>query len=54
MIKSAFFAVAQLCGLSNGEAGVYLVLSSSGWLYFAYQYIYASGLGLAVPTYAGY
>jgi len=54
MIKSVFLAVARLCGVSKVEAGLYLVLSAGGWLYFAHQYIYASGLGEAIPTYAGY
>jgi hypothetical protein len=54
MINSVFLAVARLCGVSRVEAGLYLVLSACGWLYFAHQYIYASGLGEAIPTYAGY
>ena len=53
-MKSQIRAIAALCGVSDKEAVLYLLLSASGWLYFAYQYIYESGLGVAVPRYAGY
>jgi hypothetical protein len=43
-----------LCGVGDKEAVLYLLLSVSGWLYFSYQYLYESGLGIAVPRYAGY
>ncbi len=54
MIKSAFSAFARLCGTSEKEAALYLVLSACGWLFFAYQYLYQIGLGAAIPKYAGY
>lgn len=54
MIKSGFRAIARLCGVGEKEAALYLVLSVCGWFFFAYQYWYASGLGVAVPKYAGY
>ncbi|MFT4518424.1 MAG: hypothetical protein ACI9JM_000805 [Halioglobus sp.] len=53
-MKSSLRAIAKLCGVNEKEALLYLFLSASGWLYFAYQYLYASGLGAAVPRYAGY
>ena len=46
--------LASLCGVENKEAAVLLLLSAAGWVYFAYTYLYESGLGVAVPRYAGY
>jgi hypothetical protein len=54
MIKSGLHKLAKVCGVSDTEAVLYLALSACGWLYFAYQYLYESGLGVAVPKYAGY
>jgi len=53
-MKTLLVKFATLCGASNGEAAVLLVLSACGWLYFAYAYLYESGLGVGVPLYAGY
>lgn len=46
--------LANLYGVSNKEVVVLALVSAAGWLYFAYSYLYESGLGLAVPRYAGY
>jgi hypothetical protein len=53
-MKSLLRAIARFCGVSEKEAALYMLLSACGWFYFAYQYIYESGLGVAVPKYAGY
>jgi hypothetical protein len=44
----------KLFGDSRKETVLLLMLSTTGWLYFAYTYLYESGLGVAVPRYAGY
>jgi hypothetical protein len=54
MIKSAIRAVASWCGVTEKEAALYLFLSACGWFYFAYQYLYESGLGAGMPKYAGF
>lgn len=54
MIKSKIRALAELCHVSDKEAFLYLLLSAAGWTYFAHQYLYSTGLGVAVPTYANY
>jgi hypothetical protein len=53
-MKSRLLALASLCGVAEKEMVLYLVLSASGWVYFAYAYLYESGLGVAVSRYAGY
>jgi hypothetical protein len=53
-MKALLDKFATLCGAGHGEAAALLVISASGWLYFAYSYLYESGLGVAVPLYAGY
>ena len=53
-MKSTLRAIGKLCGVNGREAALYLLLSACGWCYLAYQYLYASGLGEAVPIYAGY
>lgn len=53
-MKSALRALATRCGVNEREALLYLALSVAGWLFFLHQYLYASGLGMAVPRYAGY
>jgi hypothetical protein len=54
MMKSVLRAIAGRCGVSDREAALYLALSACGWLYFAYQFLYETGLGVAIPKYAGY
>jgi len=54
MIKKKLQGVAELLDLKQKEALLYLALSAAGWLYFGYEYLYDSGLGVAVPKYAGY
>ena len=46
--------LANLYGVSKKEAVVLTLVSAAGWCYFAYSYLYESGLGVAVPRYAGY
>jgi len=53
-MKSLFLRMAALTGVDGKEAAFLLLLSVSGWLYFAYSYLYEAGLGIAVPLYAGY
>jgi hypothetical protein len=53
-LKSVVSKIAALCGVNDKEAAWLLMLSACGWLYFAYSYLYESGLGVAVPRYAGY
>ena len=53
-MKAAVRKLATLCGVSDREAAWLLLLSACGWLYCAYTYLYESGLGVAVPRYAGY
>ncbi len=53
-MKSMFRKLAGLCGVGEREAAILLLVSAAGWLYFAYAYLYESGLGVAVPRYAGY
>lgn len=53
-MKSFLRRIAALTGVNGKEAAFLLLLSVSGWLYFAYSYLYESGLGIAVPRYAGY
>ena len=53
-MKTPIKTIARLCSITEREALLYAVLSAGGWLFFAYQYLYASGLGVAVPKYAGY
>lgn len=53
-MKSLFHRIAALSGVNGKEAAFLVLLSAVGWLYFAYSYLYESGLGIAVPRYAGY
>ena len=54
MIKMKIRALAELCHVSDKEAFLYLLLSAAGWAYFVHQYLYSTGLGIAVPKYASY
>jgi len=53
-MKTVMRRIAALSGVEGREAALLLLLSAAGWLYFAYAYLYESGLGIAVPRYAGY
>jgi len=53
-MKSAVGKLAALCGVSHREAALLLFISACGWLYLGYAYLWESGLGVAVPRYAGY
>jgi len=53
-MKNTVNKLAALCGASNREAAFLLFVSACGWLYFGYAYLCESGLGVAVPRYAGY
>ncbi len=53
-MKTALEKMAALCGVSDREAAGLLLLSACGWCYFVYTYLYETGLGVAVPRYAGY
>ena len=53
-MKSVLRKIESLCNVSHKEAVILLLMSSAGWLYFAYSYLYESGLGVGVPRYAGY
>jgi hypothetical protein len=53
-MKSAVRKLVGLSGANGREAAWLLFLSACGWLYFAYAYLCESGLGVAVPRYAGY
>jgi len=46
--------ISARCQVTEMEVVLYLVLSGCGWLYFLYQYLYGTGLGLVLPRYAGY
>lgn len=53
-MKNVLRKLGDLCGVGDREAAILLLVSAAGWLYFAYSYLYESGLGVAVPRYAGY
>ena len=54
-METFFNRVQDQCGLkSRGETIWFLLLSTAGWFYFIYQYLYGSGLSEALPTYAGF
>ena len=53
-MKASLHKIASLIGVSNKETAFLLVVAVAGWSYFAYAYIYESGLGINVPRYAGY
>lgn len=44
-----------LAGLaSDREAWCMLAVSTAGWAFYLYQYLFGSGLGVAIPRYAVY
>ena len=54
-MKTIVSRVRELCKLqSDREALGLLALSALGWAYYGYYYLYESGLGIAIPRYAGY
>ena len=40
--------------ISTREAWLFLALSICGWGFILYSYVFSSGLGAVLPTYAGY
>jgi len=53
-VKTPLRKLATLCGVSDREAAYLILISACGWVYFAYSYLYETGLGVAVTRYAGY
>ena len=53
-MKRLLNTIAAQCGIKEREAMLYLALSTAGWLFFLHQYLFFSGLGVAIPRYAGY
>ncbi|NND69556.1 MAG: hypothetical protein HKN19_18335 [Halioglobus sp.] len=53
-MKKSFQRIASRVGVSDWETALLVLVATAGWAYFAYMYIYESGLGAGVPRYAGY
>ena len=54
-MKALLEKVKTLGGLgSDRETWLMLAICGAGWLYYLYQYLFASGLAVAIPRYAGY
>lgn len=53
-MNAALQKIASLTGVSNKETAFLAPVAVAGWVYFAYAYLYESGLGVNVPRYAGY
>ena len=53
-MKRVLDKLAGLFDVGRKEFLLMLLLSIIGWAYFAYMYIFETGLGNAMPVYAGF